>query len=377
MEEMRDQFQKIRNSWESIYEEYATSPSLWEPYLPYSNPDTYNEVINICASWLDRVRSPKGLAPVYHLAKGALSTSLESTLSTLRQIEEGQHNQLPTLAVRLTQLINALHTMISISIKDTPEAFIADTGLRLEENISLTQTAQGELGKKVQQLEEASTIASSIREYEEELNETKASINTTVETVSEILVAAETEGNRVSGILEETQAEAIKLEELVESNEALQSKMTAQQGELDSLKIELEKQQGLVKDLLPDAASAGLAHSFSSRASKLSPQKWIWMIIFLINVGVLAFMVFEFMTLFSEPVSNSQDMDWWKLLLQKLPLAAPMVWLGWFSAVQYGNTIRIQEDYEFKAATSKAFVGYRDHMEYLANINLEDGNNAV
>jgi hypothetical protein len=41
------------------------------------------------------------------------------------------------------------------------------------------------------------------------------------------------------------------------------------------------------------------------------------------------------------------------------------------------NTIRIQEDYAFKEATSKAFQGYRDHMEHLANIEVEGANTAL
>ena len=67
----------------------------------------------------------------------------------------------------------------------------------------------------------------------------------------------------------------------------------------------------------------------------------------------------------------------WQLILQRLPLAAPMIWLGWFSAVQYGNTLRVQEDYAFKEATSKAFAGYRDHMEHLASVSLAEGNTAM
>src|SRR6478609_7987036 len=52
-------------------------------------------------------------------------------------------------------------------------------------------------------------------------------------------------------------------------------------------------------------------------------------------------------------------------------------WLGWFSAVQYGNTIRVQEDYAFKEATSNAFAGYRDHMEHLSKIDAGEGAKAL
>lgn len=64
-------------------------------------------------------------------------------------------------------------------------------------------------------------------------------------------------------------------------------------------------------------------------------------------------------------------------LLNKLPWVGPLIWVGWFSAIQYGNTIRVQEDYEFKEATAKAFIGFRDHMEHLSKINNQEGENAM
>jgi hypothetical protein len=69
--------------------------------------------------------------------------------------------------------------------------------------------------------------------------------------------------------------------------------------------------------------------------------------------------------------------DFWNEIIVRLPLAAPLIWLGWFSAIQYGNTIRIQEDYAFKEATSKAFQGYRDHMEHLESVNADEAQTAL
>ena len=67
----------------------------------------------------------------------------------------------------------------------------------------------------------------------------------------------------------------------------------------------------------------------------------------------------------------------WTYLVFRITLAAPLVWLGWVSAVQYGNIVRVQEDYAFKEATSKAFQGYRDHMQHLATVNSDEEGNAM
>ncbi len=45
--------------------------------------------------------------------------------------------------------------------------------------------------------------------------------------------------------------------------------------------------------------------------------------------------------------------------LNHLPLLGPFIWLGWFSAVQYGYVSRVREDYAFKFAASMAFEGYK------------------
>ena len=67
----------------------------------------------------------------------------------------------------------------------------------------------------------------------------------------------------------------------------------------------------------------------------------------------------------------------WIYLVHRLPLAAPMIWLGWFCSMQFGNVIRLMEDYAFKEATSIAFAGYRDHMEHLSGVSDGEAHTAM
>lgn len=68
-----------------------------------------------------------------------------------------------------------------------------------------------------------------------------------------------------------------------------------------------------------------------------------------------------------------QDTDTWHYLLLRLPVALPIVWLAWFSAIQYGNAMRLEEHYSFKEATSKAFAGYREHVQQLGGVTEVEG----
>ena len=38
---------------------------------------------------------------------------------------------------------------------------------------------------------------------------------------------------------------------------------------------------------------------------------------------------------------------------------SPLVWLGWYSARQYGFTVRLMEDYAYKYAVSVAYEGFK------------------
>jgi hypothetical protein len=140
--------------------------------------------------------------------------------------------------------------------------------------------------------------------------------------------------------------------------------------------VEIEKhaseQSALIDSLLPKGASAGLAAAFASRGKDLNTTKIVWMSVFIATVAALGALALVLAT--DEPKSGGAFI---LHILQRLPLAAPLVWLGWFSAVQYGNTVRVQEDYAFKEATSKAFQGYRDHMEHLADVNDVESRTAL
>ncbi len=59
------------------------------------------------------------------------------------------------------------------------------------------------------------------------------------------------------------------------------------------------------------------------------------------------------------PILNTPSAATWEQLPLRLALTAPFVWLGWFSARNYGHISRLSEDYEYKEASAKAFEGYK------------------
>ena len=121
---------------------------------------------------------------------------------------------------------------------------------------------------------------------------------------------------------------------------------------------ELEKR---VESLLPGATSAGLATSFKTKSDKLRWPKYVWGFIFIASIIVLIYLSINYF----QPVTTV-----WKDLVaeffRRLPIIGPMVWLAWFSARQYGHTVRLQELYDHKQTVSASFEGYKNEMQTLS-----------
>jgi hypothetical protein len=81
----------------------------------------------------------------------------------------------------------------------------------------------------------------------------------------------------------------------------------------------------------------------------------LWTIVFVGAISVLA-------TLSALFVTELVDLTYQTLiiaLIRRLALAVPTVWLGWYAARQIGRVARVQEDYEYKAASALAYQAYK------------------
>ncbi len=372
MENLREQYREIHGTWRKVQILLSGDASVQEQYFKGINISQIDEVIGLGYNLFETIDPPKGFKPTFHLAKALATTTLPQCLSHLKNIESSQFNFIPSFLTTLNNLINALHTMLVFSDKTSVRENNAAIINKLSESISLIQTSQHELTilkAEVQsiykKLEESIEQASEITEYHE----------SSTENSTEIATLLATSKSTSDDILKNK----AKVTALIEANENLLEKLTSQSEKLSQeneriklLNSESDLALNHIKSLLPDATSAGLAHAFENRASKLKTTKMIWLITFISSIILLfSFSIYLVNTL---PTNHS---DYWSYLLQRIPLTAPLIWLGWFSAIQYGNILRVEEDYEFKAATSKAFAGYKDYMDYLHNIESEEADSAL
>ena len=122
-----------------------------------------------------------------------------------------------------------------------------------------------------------------------------------------------------------------------------------------------------VEDALRKVRDQGLAKSFQDRSNSLQSERKLWGVVF----GVSAVILLVIAMVFSIELSSMTYEALLVHLLRKIGLAAPLVWLGWYAAKQVGRIARVQEDYEYKAASALAFQSYKEEAKLGGDPELE------
>jgi len=139
---------------------------------------------------------------------------------------------------------------------------------------------------------------------------------------------------------------------------------------LSSMVNKLAELTKTAETLLPGFTGVGLAHSFNAQKGRFAePQKrwlrtFIYCIIGLIIVAAPSFINAVFGSLYGIQPNS----DWEEILrgmAMRLPIVVPMVWLAIYAGRNYMLSLRLEEDYAYKEAISKAFEGYRRQMDAI------------
>lgn len=147
---------------------------------------------------------------------------------------------------------------------------------------------------------------------------------------------------------------ARKISDLIKASESAQATTKAAYESLNKALIDVRKQ--------------GLAGAFTARALKVSRERLLWGGVFIGSITFLAFLAIDFAV--GLPAYTYEAVV--VALLRRAALAAPGVWIGWYSAKQLGRLARVQEDYEYKAATALAFQSYKNEVVDLGKDALKE-----
>jgi hypothetical protein len=373
MDQIAEQFEQFRIDWQAVNAAVTENPAAAAPYLAAASPKQLDEVIETIGTWLARVKAPHGFAPGFDLARALASTALAGATTASQALRRGEYAHFNSLVVALNQMLSSLHSMLIFSDRQKTRDSVAEMGGKLAESLALMNTAQQELERKTKLLSSADENLAKAQEAALKVESVRDLASRHLDEIDESRAVATERVIEIDDALKSATELRTTTATLQKESEDVQGQMGEQLARLTKLVSETESQSELIAALLPKGASAGLASAFAARVGQLERTKWIMAGTFLVSVGAL--IVMTFVVVSGLPARAAAD--FWIDLLHRIPLAAPFIWLGWFSAIQYGNTLRVQEDYAFKEATSKAFAGYKDHMEYLVSVSLKEGNTAM
>jgi len=367
MQDIRDRFEQIKEQWDAVYDTYGDSPASWEPYLPGSSLHDIDQAMTVLDRWINKQIRPKRDSAALNAIRSSLNTTLINIKTPLQQLQNGQFQQLPTFLVYLGQLFSLLHAMLAITGQVSDEALSAMSQEMLEVHASTKKVADElrglvELCKNAEQwkdtAETASTTAKTSATNAEGFEEAAEASSTNAE-------VSATEAKEFRDAAEQNEGQ---LKKLVKEAADLKVRLIAQEKKLNALIEQASKDQKIISECLPEATSAGLAHSFAARADRFTWPKRGWALGFAISIGLLVYFGWDMFHSLLEITSATKEGsapvngDIWHQLLNRLPLLSPLFWFAWVCARQYGHLDRVQEDYAFKEAVSKAFEGYKKQM---------------
>jgi hypothetical protein len=136
---------------------------------------------------------------------------------------------------------------------------------------------------------------------------------------------------------------------------------------LRNVDTHFEEAKKKIDEHLENANKIGLAKSFQDRRKSLEDTQKLWGVVFLTGIALMAGGVIYEQGMLPPIVSkNGVDIN---AVLVRMLFAAPLVWLTWFAARQFGNNARLIEDYAFKESSALAYQGYKN--EFLADQDHE------
>lgn len=183
----------------------------------------------------------------------------------------------------------------------------------------------------------------------------EAEIKTQSQSLSNISVSAHEAEKKLAKVVAKAGQDSKTVDKALADVEELRKKTVAQSESIETT--------------LRLASKHGMASSFQQRKQELKAPLIFWASLFSLSMASLVVLGIYFIV----PELKTAGAGDIAQLLVRVTLLAPLIWLGWMSAKQYGYVSRIREDYSFKYASALAFEGYKKeategHPEVLEDL---------
>lgn len=271
--------------------------------------------------------------------------------------------------IRLTYLIckkSGIRTEDSIQAAKEALADLVDTKEKLQTEVSTLLVIRDELKNKLDSVEAAGESAQEALESAVEAEKSISSIQSKSSASFEVTSKYE---QQIADAKEAAVQNSSEISSIAARGKKAVSELDSSQSALIEITDETRNLQSKCKELnqeiaktLEAANRVGMAGSFNSRKEELKTSLILWATCFIASIvsilGIGLWMIYPYLG------QGALEMKIEEIGL-KIIVVAPLVWLAWMSARQYGYISKIREDYSFKFATAMAFEGYKKQAQEI------------
>ncbi len=349
-----EQIKQKESLWGPILETCKNNPQLSEPHLQGITYLDVNEAVNTLVLWLKNLGEKPRESRSYKIVKHLLTTTLSNMIVNLTSIAGGSYNHFGPLVQNINQAISGLFPLTYLSDDAKKIRTAEDLSAVFAERASELETLIESLEEKIELLEsveEKKSLAdSSLSEIETNKNNSKTVLNE----IGGLRDSAQQLSTNISELKTQSEAHKIHLDTFVITSNEIKARLDENEEQLTTLLKRSEEAQETVEQLLPGATATGLAAASEKRAVDVGEGKGWWLFGFVLTLlGLSAAIILSFTEYF--PLGDNFLLNFTK----RVSIAAPMIWLAYFCAINYGHKLRLQEVYAFKAVASRTFEGYK------------------
>jgi DNA-binding transcriptional regulator YiaG len=327
-----------------------------------------------------QVEAMKGAIAAFNQHVEAAKTTI-TELTSLAQSLQTTSTQAKDTSTQATALLESLRALATTA---------TDSASRIEAIKTEAIQTQEVIKTKNEHIEGGRKHVDDVRkELDAALNEARQAANsaeaqhqasrTTAQNLTDLYTAAQTTkantdstAEAVKQLRQQCEEHAATAKNLADIAQTTEQKVKAYEARLAELDQAATDRLKTIENLLPGAASAGLASAFNQRRAYFKWPQRIWQGVFVASVlGLLAIagvhagpQGLEFGLL---PKADA-TLTWDHLglsLLYRLPFAVPLIWLAFHSSHKAALAQRVEEDYGFKETVSRSFEGFRREMAEL------------
>ncbi|MDP3170520.1 MAG: hypothetical protein Q8M91_09270 [Polaromonas sp.] len=242
------------------------------------------------------------------------------------------------------------------------QAVIATKSEHIQEAQNHADKVRGELDKVLTSATQHATEAEGLKSRAQSAADSSASLLLEVKASK---ASAEADRNTTKQLSNESLEAATVSKDLAAKAAVVAERISAYEDRLTQLEAQCDLQLKRIVELLPGAASTGLAVAFDQRRQTFLKPSLRWQWLFVGSVICLVILAGSGLwNVYSAHAPFTYD-ELLRLWLARLPIAGALVWLALYSGRESALAKRLEEDYGYKSAIASSFMGFHKQMSEI------------